>query len=400
MSVWSIYTGGQFSGAAVLGDVSGTPREDGPLLALCVSQLGLVLDGLLSRRACEMSERRLRFLVEHTTDGVMETDADGLLVQVNDRVSYMLGYGPSELRTRAQRMALVHPTDADEVRAALATVEHGHPVTRPLRATHKLGHDVFLRVTWVPILDAERVVGTYVVLADITELVAAQEQLREAEKLTLVGQLAAGVAHEIRNPLTTLQGFVKLMEEQGYPAKYLSIMRAELARIQGVTNQLLILGKPQSVPVRSINLAAAVADLAAQMQGEADERRVHLVVRGPDEVWVSGERGQLSAAIGNVIRNALEASRPQAAVEIRVSAQPPYAVVEVDDWGDGIDPERLPSVTAPFYTRKPEGVGLGLTVSQRIVAAYGGRLEVSSQPGAGTRVFISLPLAEGPGPDS
>jgi PAS domain S-box-containing protein len=227
---------------------------------------------------------------------------------------------------------------------------------------------------------------------DITQMKEAEDRLQKAEKLSVVGGLAASVAHEIRNPLTSLKGFVQLMNKNDSVNKtYYEIMESELDRINEIVGELLVLAKPQNLHFKKTNLNQLLCNVISLLESQANMYNVNIKFRHaiglPD---IDCEPNQLKQVFINVIKNSIEAG--STAIEIKVSQYKEHALVIIADDGEGMEEERLKRLGEPFYSVKEKGTGLGLTVSYRIIESHNGKISFHSKVGEGTSVDIEIPM--------
>jgi two-component system NtrC family sensor kinase len=225
-----------------------------------------------------------------------------------------------------------------------------------------------------------------------------QRKLMHAERLAALGQIAAGVAHEINNPLGVILGYVTLLRRTAErPAKDeegLRIIEDETRQGQRIVRALLELGRP-SENVRAPTDLAELARDAAERLTETEQAGVGTII-GPSPgspVIVSADSAALRQVVSNLLMNALEASKEGGSIEMNVRNGGEYAELEVRDHGAGISSEAAPKIFDPFFTTKRTGTGLGLSICQAVVSAHDGTLEVHSEQGQGTRAVLRLPLA-------
>lgn len=221
--------------------------------------------------------------------------------------------------------------------------------------------------------------------------------LHRRELLAIVGQLAAAIAHELRNPLTSLKGFLQLLEAKAPPCDkyYFDIMQEELSRIEMLAAELLVLGKPQAVQFEEAEPADIMRQALALLGPQAVCSNVSIVSRiQPDVPNVLCVAGQLKQVFVHIIANAIEAMPDGGTVEISLSRSDDGSLqADILDQGAGIPDEVLCRIGEPFYTTKDKGTGLGYMVALKIIELHRGRLEIDSQSGKGTRVSITLPAA-------
>jgi signal transduction histidine kinase len=249
--------------------------------------------------------------------------------------------------------------------------------------------------------DDGSVAGTVLVLDDITEPVKHLWEIQDWERLNMAIEVAAGLAHEIRNPLATAKAAIQLYEIIHDEAKRRELMgklENELDRMNQVLTTFLSLSKPmQDHSLQPINIAETVRELALLLKGEAHMNEIELVVKLPAEELppVVGSDNGLKQVFMNITRNAFEAMAKGGRLEISLSGSGNGVAVNFQDNGAGIPPENLANITRPFFTTKLGGTGLGLSISSTIVKMMGGEMRIESKPGEGTTVTIILPTACG-----
>jgi PAS domain S-box-containing protein len=230
---------------------------------------------------------------------------------------------------------------------------------------------------------------------DITQQKLAEELLIKKEKLSVVGELAAGIAHEIRNPLTSIKGFVQLMKETDRSAiGYANIMLDELERINGIVSEMLLLSKPESEHFRVFSLTEAVKYVMSLTSHEALLKNIDFLYdEQTHSASVYGNKNHLIQVLLNVFKNAIESMDKPGNIYIVIkSAHDDHICIEVRDEGVGISKDRLEHIGEPFFTLKEKGMGLGLTISSKIIHDHHGTLKIESEQKKGTIVKIGLPL--------
>ncbi|MFD2369023.1 ATP-binding protein [Brevibacillus sp. GCM10020057] len=234
----------------------------------------------------------------------------------------------------------------------------------------------------------------YLLIRDITQRKRAHEFLQNSEKLAMVGQLAAGIAHEIRNPLTSLKGFVQLMQNDGMRKKeYFSIMSSELARIELIVNELLVLAKPHAAAFEARDLSVLIGHVVTLLETEAILRKVMIRVDFETELpLIRCDENHLKQAFINFLKNGIEAMTGGGEIVIRLRCADSCVIIRFEDNGVGIPPDQMPRLGEAFFTTKESGTGLGLLVSRRIIENHRGTLRLTSVPGQGTTVEVRLPV--------
>jgi signal transduction histidine kinase len=221
------------------------------------------------------------------------------------------------------------------------------------------------------------------------------EQLRHAERLSVLGEIAADLAHEIRNPLASIKGALDIITTRVAPdtpeAEFSSIATKELSRLDELVGEFLTYARPHAPELRLGDLHEIIEHVVLLLRPQADRAGVALVRDGLDRLpLVLIDSEQIRQVLVNVILNGIQASARGSELVIRTSLDDEWAVVEVIDRGTGIPAEALDKVCEPFFTTKPGGTGLGLAISEGIISAHQGKLEFSSTPGAGTLVRVAL----------
>lgn len=296
----------------------------------------------------------------------------------------------------------IHPDDREQMEQQMIDLLHGQPYDvecRIVRPSGEIRH-IHARRQTMSEGKHKRIVGT---IQDMTDNKRVQEALMQSEKLALVGQLAAGIAHEIRNPLTSLKGFLNFMAEGHFEDHYMDIMQSELTRIEAVTSELLVLARPHPVQFQTIDLYEHLSKVVELLQPQSMMRDVSVVLQECDQqVHVECDPSQLQQVLINVVKNAIEASESGYQVRLSIDTSlPEHVSVRIADTGQGIPAEHLNKLGTPFFTTKDKGTGLGLMVSKKIIQSHGGDLTVASELNKGTVVTVTLPRRQhSPGPRS
>jgi len=224
-------------------------------------------------------------------------------------------------------------------------------------------------------------------------------RLREVERLATAGELAAGMAHEIRNPLAAIVNATALLtDDTGLTpderSATLAAVRTEARRLNGILSDFLHFARPQAARRAPGDIRDVVQHVSALIRDD-HSRAARVDVRvavDPTVPRFTFDRDQLTQVLWNVALNGVQAMDGRGRLLLEVARSNGDVALAVSDTGPGIPPERLAHVFEPFYSGKPDGSGLGLAIAERIVAAHGGRIEIDSTPGRGTRVTLRFPL--------
>ena len=241
--------------------------------------------------------------------------------------------------------------------------------------------------------------GWAVILRDITDKKQSEELLIRSEKLSIAGQLAAGIAHEIRNPITAIKGFVQLMKSGIVEKKmYLDIMASEIERIEMILSELLILAKPQIIQTERRDIRMLLAQVTTLLDTQAIIDNVQIITEFDPEIPpILCDENQLKQVCINFIKNAIEAMPTGGNIVIQVTSKkenPNHILLRFTDQGCGIPEHILSKLGEPFYTTKEKGTGLGFMVSKRIIENHNGEIAVFSEENKGTTIEVSLPIAQ------
>lgn len=221
-----------------------------------------------------------------------------------------------------------------------------------------------------------------------------QAALVRSQKLASIGQVAAGVAHELNNPLSVILGYTKLLRaESGPHADDLAIIDDEARQCQRIVAELLDLARPHRLDVQPVDLTMLAREAVDRLEdaGALRDRKIAVVAHHP--VVVPADPGRLRQVIANVVVNAAEATAPTGQITIDARVEADTAILTLTDDGPGIPPEVLAQIFDPFVTTKPHGTGLGLAIAQAIVDAHGGRISIASSSETGTCVSLQLPIS-------
>jgi two-component system, sporulation sensor kinase D len=233
----------------------------------------------------------------------------------------------------------------------------------------------------------------YVLLKRYT---AKEKQQNEAQKLELVGTLAASTAHEIRNPLTGVKGLIQLLSEKYTEPEdqfYFQVIDTELQRINEIVSEFLILGKPTAHINEKVDIGKVIQDLQPLIISEANSHNISCTWQlPPNPIFVECSKDQMKQVLLNITKNAFESMGNGGELTVNLLTDTVSCKIEIVDTGKGISKEEIQKIFHPFYTSKDTGTGLGLVVCKRLLHSFGGTIQISSKESKGTKVEITLPL--------
>ena len=366
-------------------------------------------------------ERRLhqqqefaRRLVDSFPDLILVLDANAHYTFVSPRCKDVLGYDIEE----AQNMAFggrTHPEDLPAANSLYQDIIAGRQsfASLEIRVRHKLGEWRRIRFNFSPLADEKgNIEGVVLSGRDVTDLKRLEEQLIQAEKLAAMGQMLAGVAHELNNPLTAILGVTELLRErQGEDdstKRQLELTHRQARRAARIVQNLLEFSRPASPQKKPLDLNNLLERTLQLHEHSLRRNNVEVDFRlQPDLPGVIGDANQLIQVFLNLITNAEQAIREvrdTGRIQIRAGRNGNQLAITVQDDGVGIRPESLPRIFDPFYTTKRPGggTGLGLSICMSIIREHGGNIEAETLPAGGSAFTIYLPIApvESPGTPS
>ncbi|HRC44926.1 MAG TPA: ATP-binding protein [Nitrospira sp.] len=353
------------------------------------------------------SEAKYRSIVDHAPFGIFTTRGMPLVFS-NRYNSLLAGLDPSEEKDPDAVRHAIHPEDRERVIEEFAqAVTEGQPYETIFRFLHADGTVRKVLSRRIPIRDHSGAVVMYQGFnVDITALDLMQSRLRRAERLATLGQVAAGIAHEIRNPLVGIGSTASLLLDDTDPADArrpdLAVILQETKRLDRIVNQIIDYARPREIVAFAFDMAQLVQEVMKVLDEPLTRKQVTVRLASPDSPnTIQADRDQLKQVLLNVLQNAIEASPSGGTITVTLVQQDrgvePGLEVAVADRGTGISPTHLPHVFEPFFTSgKPRGTGLGLAICRNILEAHGGEIALDSEVGRGTTVRVWAPLRQQP----
>lgn len=330
--------------------------------------------------------------------GVIVIDESGNIQYVNRRCEEILCINRNKSLGRHYNDVFAHiPSDE---RYTLITLETGKEFENILHVHFDNGR--FYITDTVLLKDGNKVIGAAAVFKDVTDVRNIQEKIEESIKLSTIGHMAAGTAHEIRNPLTTVKGLLQLIEaklEKGTLwrnnlQEYTSMMLEEIDKINEIITDFIFLAEPSKPFMKKIDVNDLITSVAGFTRGEALRLDIHVILELSKDLFsVCGDSKQLKQVLLNVFNNAYQAMVSGGSLLIKTYNMPVenMVAIEINDTGQGMPEHVIEKIYDPFFTTKNEGIGLGLAIAKRVLHIHGGNIRVHSQPGLGTCFTILLP---------
>ncbi len=377
-----------------------------------VALLGSQLAGRLKEAGRELEARRIDLrnlrtlhqdIVENIPSGIVTLDLEGKIVSLNRDAQRIIGVTAEQMQDKSWRETPFGANKALETFFSAPTFTFGG-LSQELEITRQDGQSIPIGINLTPMKSSEgRLVGLVGIFQDLTERKKTEAMLRQADRLATAGQLAAGLAHEVRNPLAAISGCIELMKEEGTARlQLLNIVLREAERLKLVTGQFLDFAKPTSLSQKRCNLGALVAEAVSLLEKSCDSAYpvTFSIQREAEEVMAAGDPDQLKQALWNLGLNAIQAMQMGGQLNFAIRHHGStngdgWVAIELTDTGRGIPPEEVERIFDPFYTTRPGGTGLGLAITQKIIDNLGGRIEVTSREGGGSTFRVVLKQAQG-----
>ncbi|MFG6497002.1 ATP-binding protein [Fictibacillus sp. UD] len=336
--------------------------------------------------------KKFKQLFNHALEAIVLCRSNMEIAEVNDRACELLQLSKEELIGRSAEEFFVRNGRA-AIRKKWEEVLHGKKITGEFRYRTPEGFVREIEYSCQKdIVDHLHVT----ILKDVTDQKLTEQKLLKAEALNVVGELAAGVAHEIRNPLTSLKGFVQLIQNQTNEFnQYLSIILSEVDRIEHIIKEFLVLSKSNSQNFKMACITDIIKDTVDLLNTQAIMKNIEIKTELEDQMpLVFCDSMQLKQVFINFVKNAIEASSIGDCVKVslRLSDDKNNIQIQVRDYGCGMDEVVLKKIGKPFFTTKEEGTGLGMMVSTNIIKHHNGKLDVKSKKGKGTTFMITIPV--------
>ncbi|MFN8499358.1 MAG: PAS domain S-box protein [Anaerolineae bacterium] len=399
--------------------------KDIPLFEVIGAQIGVAIKN--ARLFQELGETVQRLddtklfsesVFQNMTNGLITIDAAGRITSVNRAAQQMLGLTPAAVVGQPLIQVLDTPDSLSGMISQvlrLGTTFAGFEIV----LTRLDGREVPLRQSLAPLRNDEgRIVGAVLVFDDLSEQRSMEEERQRLDRLALLGEMSAIIAHEIRNPLAAISTGIQYLLEQippGDPAyTTLTLIRQENERLNQLLEDVLLMSRPPRLQA-VCSITHILDDVLGRAHATAALNQIRIVRQfSPDTPTVRGDATRLEQAMSNLIANAIQAMPEGGILNVRTrkdtarggdgalqmmpermlsAASGPWAVIEIEDTGVGIPNGDLPRIFSPFFTTKRSGTGLGLTITQRIVGEHGGEVAVNSDPGRGTLFTVRLPAA-------
>ncbi|WP_342046171.1 PAS domain S-box protein [Bacillus sp. OTU530] len=347
------------------------------------------------------SEMKYRTLFEQATDSIylIELNQDRFptrFLEVNPIVYERLEYSREEILSRSPFD--INPQVSEVMLRIAKEISRGKRCfTLQNEYVFKTGKTMYVEIS-IRVFNLGEKEVFLAISRDITERLKTEGLLRKSEKLAVVGQLATATAHEIRNPLTAMKGFMQLLKsiENENIQFYVDVMLSEVDRIESITNEFITIAKPQAVKVQPNDLRVLIEQVTIILQPQATVNNVQIRTKFKSDIpLIPCVGSQLKQVFINILKNAIEAMPMGGEILIQIDKpdnHPDQVSICFIDQGCGIPKERIPYLGEPFYSIKEGGIGLGLLICYKIVETHHGKIIIESEVDKGTTVDVTLPI--------
>lgn len=325
-------------------------------------------------------------ILNNMESGLLTIDNDGIILQENKQALALLELKKSAIGSKVSAM----------FPAALPHLQSDSAHFYDLKIETQAGDLKTLRLKKSNLNDeSETKQGAILTFEDVTELVKLQSRVQQSEKMAAIGQLAAGIAHEIRNPLASISGSVQLLQasvtENSDDQKLMKIVIKEIDRLNKLITEFLDYARPQTPKNDLVDLSSLVIELVEAIKLDGTAKDVEFILRLEPHVQIQGNRDKLKQAIWNIVINGLQAmdGKPRRKMELQLKVAPEIQLL-IKDYGMGIKPEQLHKIFEPFHTTKTKGTGLGLAIVHSIFETHGAHVDVHSHYGEWTEFSVTF----------
>ncbi|MHB1420767.1 MAG: two-component system sensor histidine kinase NtrB, partial [Bacillota bacterium] len=341
---------------------------------------------------------KANFLTQNSKVGVMAINKEQIITLFNKPAEDIMGLNSSDIIGKHYND--VFADVAQEQKYLLHALLYGVELNGKEVHHSPMNSDGVFVLTTTQIKDEfNDVIGAMAIFEDLTEQRKFEQEVAKAERMAMVSEVAAGMAHEVRNPLTTVKGFLQLLNKQLHDKKdleeYVQIALAELDRANGIISEFLSLTKPESVDMVDASINEILHQIITLVESQANLQGITINTQLDQQI--SNRRmdaGKIKQVFLNLIQNAMQAMPCGGKLNIQTSWDDhgKKIITEITDTGQGIPEEHLSKIFSPFFSTKVTGTGLGLTLSYRIIQNHGGTIEVISKVGVGTTFIVKLSL--------
>ncbi len=332
-------------------------------------------------------------LVKNMPIGLIALDNQDNIIECNEKAQVMLGI--ASINASGKKNINLLPDQLKKMLAELSST--GGFLERDVKQTFADGKEQIWETVAAELIDEGTSTGKILLIRDVTDIRQMENEITKSRHLSSIGSLAAGVAHEIRNPLSSIKGFAVYFKEKLSGNKEdeqtADVMVAETERLNRVISQLIEFAKPLELKKESAHFLDVVRHAIKLIDADAKKNKISIDVDIAADIPVLEiDSDKIKQVLLNIFLNALEAMKDGGNLRIKTERGADNVTVTISDTGIGIEKTDLPRIYDPYFTSKPAGTGLGLAIVQKFMEAHGGRIKVESVAGKGTKVILCFPL--------
>lgn len=346
-------------------------------------------------RRLSSKEAYLHLFFEQAEDAIAVFDLEEKVIEVNPAFERLYGWSREECIGRS--LPLVPPVNEVAARERLKRLMKGERFHLLDTQDMKKDGTIFdAQISLSPIYNEyAEMIAISVISRDISLIKENERLIMQSEKLKLAGEIAAEVAHEIRNPMTVVSGFVQMIasDKDSPYYSYTGLIQPEIERIDMIISDFLVLSRPQANTYKPFDICPLLDDVAKLFSFELQSRHIQFFMETEEKTAVIlGNANQTKQVLINLLKNAMEAIDKEGSIRILLRKEKKHIIVSLKDSGLGIPPHLLERIFEPFYTTKSTGTGLGMMIANKIITEHMGTITICSQEQIGTEISISLPL--------
>ncbi|MGP4107084.1 ATP-binding protein [Virgibacillus sp. L01] len=329
--------------------------------------------------------------IDRNTNGFIAIwDENGRIIYISKSVERLLGYQVTDL-LGTQWFEKVSKEDVAYIKKHFDTSQESSQ-TFNIMIQNLHGKNIWTENLVSEIKDSDDRVYYAAAVKDITDKKEAEEMMIRSEKMSVAGQLAAGIAHEVRNPLTSLKGFLQLLQAGvNRKEEYYKIMIDEIEKMETITSELLFISKPLTDNKKMEVVQEMAEDVVTLLRPQAKLKNIEILIDQTGSQTVYCDRSQIKQVLINIVKNAIEAMEEPGDIQLNVLTSEDNILLDIVDGGPGIPEEIIHKLREPFFTTKQSGTGLGLMITTQILERHEGRLEILQNENKGSTFRIILP---------
>ncbi len=347
----------------------------------------------VANRTLKTMESYTQNVVESMPNGLISLDKDGRIETINQKAQDLLGLNADEVKGKPLNQVMFRCNLSETFLPREDIVE------RQMECHLNDGTAIPLSTTSSRLKDENgNIIGTVIILRDLRDIRSLEKEVQRSERLASLGRMAAGIAHEIRNPLSSIKGFAQYFRNKFPPdsedRNYATVMADEVDRLNRVIQDLLNFARPQEPNLKPVDLPPLIRHALRLIRSDIRDKDIRVTedIPADTDFTIAGDNDMLTQVFLNLFLNAIDAMQNGGRLRIALRKNQQDIEVQISDDGEGIPRENLSRIFDPFFTSKKGGTGLGLAIVYRIVESHRGEIKVNSEPGKGSTFVLRFPL--------